>query len=131
MSSEKCCCCKQDCFAKYERAAEFWEKIIRRICYDHNNMYRFKTELQNANWDDILRYVDTNSAYQVFINRYISIYNRCFPLKRVKARKSTLNKPWLTKDLQKSIKKKNVLNKRFLSNPHLVLRSVIGNIEIN
>ena len=94
-------------------------------------MYRFKTELQNANWDDILRYVDTNSAYQVFINRYISIYNRCFPLKRLKAKKSTLNKPWLTKGLQKSIKKKNVLNKRFLPNPHLVLRSVIGNIEIN
>ena len=61
----------------------------------------------------------------------IFIYNRCFPLKRLKAKKSTLNKPWLTKGLQKSIKKKNLLNKRFLPNPHLVLRSVIGNIEIN
>lgn len=84
-----------------------------------NNMAKFKDGLQNATWNDLIGYNDPNSAYGSFLSKYTAIYNTCFPLKKVKARNCTLNKPWLSKGLLKSIKKKNILYKRFLSNPTL------------
>ena len=40
---------------------------------------------------------------------FTSTYNRCFPVKRVRAKKNVLRQPWLTKGLLKSIQRKNVL----------------------
>ena len=52
-----------------------------------------------------------------FIKKYSSIYNSCFPLKKFQAKRYTLYKPWITRALLKSIKRKNTLYKRFLNNP--------------
>ena len=48
----------------------------------------------------------------------MSIYNLCFPLKRVKAKKQALRKPWFTKGLSKSVRKENMLYKSFLNDPN-------------
>ena len=50
-------------------------------------------------------------------NNIITSYNKCFPLKKVKARNGYFSKPWLSKGLLKSIKRKNILYKRYLCNP--------------
>ena len=80
-------------------------------------MAAFKAELQTANWDDVAGHSDPNSAYENLWSKYIASYNKCFPLKKVKARNGYLNKPWLSKGLLKSIKRKNILYKRYLCNP--------------
>ena len=48
----------------------------------------------------------------------VATYDRCFPLKRKKAKRFNLRKPWFTKGLAKSVKKKNMLYKCFLNNPN-------------
>ena len=53
----------------------------------------------------------------VFLITDTTIYNDCFPLKKVKVKNVTLSKPWITKGLLKSVRKKNLLYKRFLANP--------------
>jgi hypothetical protein len=45
------------------------------------------------------------------------IFNYCFPLKKVNAFKYGFRKPWLSKGLLKSIKRKNKLFKKYLSIP--------------
>ena len=40
------------------------------------------------------------------LKKYTAIYNRCFPLKKIKSKGYTLYTPWLTEALLKSIKKK-------------------------
>ena len=85
-----------------------------------NNTAAFQAELQTANWDDVTGHNDANSAYNSFLSKYIAIYNKCFPLKKVKARNNNLKKPWLSKGLLKSIKRKNILYKRYLCNPSSV-----------
>ena len=82
------------------------------------NLARFKLQLENVNWTDITGYVDPSEAYRVFLDKYISLYKKCFPLKKVKVRKYNLLKPWLSKGLLKSLRKKNTLYKRFLNNPN-------------
>ena len=82
-------------------------------------MAAFKDELQTANWDDVTGHSDPNSVFETFLSKYIASYDKCFPLKKVKARNGYLNKPWLSKGLLTSIKRKNILYERYhdLCNP--------------
>ena len=80
-------------------------------------MAAFQAELQTVNWDDVAGHSVPNPAYEIFWNKYIASYNKCVPLKKVKARNGHLNKPWLSKGLLKSINRKNILCKRYLCNP--------------
>ena len=90
-------------------------------------MAAFQAELQTANWDDVTGHSDPNSAYVTFLSKYIASYNKCFPLKKVKARNEYLNKPWLSKGLLKSIKRKNAISVI----PLLTAKINTENIEIN
>ena len=72
-------------------------------------MAAFKAELQTAYWDDVTGHSDPNSAYETCLSKYTAPNNKCFPLKKVKTRNGYLNKPWLSKGLLKSIKRKNIL----------------------
>ena len=61
---------------------------------------------------------DPSCAYKIFIDKYVAIYDRCFPLKKKKAKRFNIRKPWFTKGLAKSVKKKNMLYKCLLNNPN-------------
>ena len=82
-----------------------------------NNVAKFKDRLANVHWDELSECKDTDCAYRCFLDKYTTIYNDCFPLKKVKVKNVTLSKPWITKGLLKSVRKKNLLYKRFLTNP--------------
>ena len=82
-----------------------------------NNVAKFKDRLANVHWDELSERKDTDCAYRCFLDKYTTIYNDCFPLKKVKVKNVTLSKPWITKGLLKSVRKKNLLYKRFLANP--------------
>ena len=60
---------------------------------------------------------DPSCAYEIFVEKYISIYDKCFPLRKVKAKRFNLRKPWFTKGPSKSVQKK-MLYKCFLNNPN-------------
>ena len=81
-----------------------------------NNVAKFKDRLANVHWDVLSECKDTDCAYRCFLDKYTTIYNDCFPLKKVKVKNVTLSKPWITKGLLKSVRKKNLLYKRFLAN---------------
>ena len=82
-----------------------------------NNVCKFKVKLQTVNWSEVRESSDPSSAYDIFLSKYTDIYNNCFPMKKVKIKNNGLTKPWIRKALLKSIKKKNILYRRFLSNP--------------
>ena len=82
-----------------------------------NNVSKFKDELQTVNWSEVRESSDPSSAYDIFLSKYTDIYNNCFLLKKVKIKNNGLTKPSISKALLKSIKKKNILYRRFLSNP--------------
>ena len=80
---------------------------LRRF-YNNRNIERFKNELNNIDWNDVLDITDPQSAYTLFFNKLTLIYNRCFPLKKVKDTYYNL-KPWLTENIKQCIKCKNKL----------------------
>lgn len=83
------------------------------------NISKFHDQLQNTDWSNPNEFKNPLDAYEAFLDKYTCIYNSCFPLRKVKTAKSILQKPWLSKGLLKSIKKKNKLYKKFLNVPNL------------
>ena len=59
-------------------------------------------------------YTNVNTAYSCFLNKYSEIFNSCFPIRKIKAFKCALKKPWLSTCLLKSTKRKNLLYKKIL-----------------
>ena len=53
--------------------------------------------------------VNANDKASHYFKAFGDIYNQCFPIKTKKVHNKTLNKPWITNDLHKLIKKKNKL----------------------
>ena len=97
-----------------------------------NNMVAFKAELQNTNWGEVGEHNDPKFVYETFLDKYIAAYNKCFPLKKVKAKNCSLSKPWLSKGLLKSIRKKKIYYiSNFNVNPLHTAKSDIKNIGIN
>ena len=82
-----------------------------------SNILKFQNELGNINWPNLKGHNDPSHAYDSFLNEYTAVYNSCFPLKKQTVKRGTLNKPWLSKALLESIRKKNKLYKRYLRNP--------------
>ena len=82
-----------------------------------SNVLKFQNELGNINWPNLKGHNDPSHAYDSFLNEYTAVYNSCFPLKKQTVKRGTLNKPWLSKALLESIRKKNKLYKRYLRNP--------------
>ena len=80
-----------------------------------NQIEKFKTALTNNDWTELNVATDVNAAYELFINRFLKIYDGKLPitLKRTKPY-SKNHKPWVTSAILKSIHHKHSLYKKRL-----------------
>ena len=76
-----------------------------------NNIPTFVEKLEGVDRSSIKACDEPNIAYKCFHEMYTKIYNDWFPLKKANRKQRRFNKPWLTKALLKSIKRKNKLCK--------------------
>ena len=65
-------------------------------------------------WDNVYITNNVNKAYELFFNKYLWLYNKNCPIKILNDKARNNNKPWLTKGILKSCKKKNKLNRDFV-----------------
>ena len=59
---------------------------ISKRFINENSMLTFKNKLPEMNWEDISVTANTNIlniAYETFLNKFISLYDECFPKKNV------------------------------------------------
>jgi hypothetical protein len=87
--------------------------------FSERNIGKFKTALAKIDWSNLYEEQHVNEAYHLFITKYTSLYNECFPRRRI-SRKRVKNKKWLTKGLLISIRYKNKLYKKYLTRPNEV-----------
>uniref|UniRef100_A0A3B3C2G3 Reverse transcriptase domain-containing protein n=1 Tax=Oryzias melastigma TaxID=30732 RepID=A0A3B3C2G3_ORYME len=80
---------------------------------NHETLNKFKHELMEQNWDNV--YIDdVNTAYNVFLEKFCTLYEKNCPLVTKTICNKFAAKPWMTKGIQKACKKKNKLYKEFL-----------------
>ena len=117
------------CLSSKSQSNQTMNKYITFRDKSAKHMQDFKSALENTNWglSDIN---DSNEMYNSFLNKYVSIYNAWFPLKRVKARKCVIEKLWLTRSLLKSPKRGKIFYIGSLyKNPQQIVSSNTKNIK--
>ena len=65
-------------------------------------------------WDDVISSKQTDSAYEAFLNKLTSLYDKIFEKFPVTVKSKTLKNPWITKGILKSSKTKQRLYDKFL-----------------
>lgn len=73
-----------------------------------------KNELLKQNWNIVYEEDDTDKAYETFLNKFNSLYDKNCPIKHFSRKQKHLESPWITKGLQNACKKKNTLYKKFI-----------------
>ena len=79
-------------------------------------MEKFRYKLRTVSWDIITNSSDTNKAYDNFIEIFSSLFDECFPKKKIELKPQKYNNPWINKGIKKSSKRKQKLYEKFLKN---------------
>ena len=88
-------------------------QITKRLINDKTKE-KFKNALQEMTWDDVISSKQTDSAYEAFLNKFTSLYDKFFDKFAVTVKSKTLKYPWITKVILKSSKTKQRLYDKFL-----------------
>ena len=81
------------------------------------NISNLKQALLAVDWSALQSSHDVNSAYDIFLSKFLEIYNRELPVINKNIRTYSNNhKPWVTTGILKSIHHKHNLYKRFIQN---------------
>lgn len=84
-----------------------WFKHQRR--YNDKNIKKFKSKLQEINWNDIIKpEKDINANYEALNNILTTILNQCIPIQKTRL-KTNFKKYWLSKGIKNSCKSKRLL----------------------
>ena len=85
--------------------------------FSEKNISRFKNKISEINWQEVLTCEDTNSASDIFINQYASVFKQCFPLVK-KSKRRCKDKKWITCALRVSIRHKTRLYRKYINRPN-------------
>lgn len=102
---------------------KFKTRIINEKTLQHLNK-----DLQSRTWDNIFYCNDTDAAFEILTNEITDAIQRTIPEKIITRSKSMQN-PWLSKGILKSIKHKNKLYKCYLKNPNTTSKEEYTNYK--
>ena len=87
--------------------------------YTKDNISHLNQKLSQENWNDILHSIDAECDYNMSIERFNKLYDKCILLRKYKVnRRKIPRSPWITKGILKSITTKNKLYKEYLRSPN-------------
>ena len=100
---------------------DFLKRVINEV-----SISKFYRCLEQISWN--LDEKDPNLAYNSFLNEFLEIYNKCFPLQKVIIKKKFSTKPWIDKDLIKKIKKNGNFTENTLRIQLIIGKKFIRNV---
>ena len=87
--------------------------LISFRVYKNFHEEAFKTELCELYWSFVTENNDINLGFETFLHFINKTLDKHAPIKRVKKRESkTISKPWITRGIKTSIKKRDKLYKQ-------------------
>ena len=87
--------------------------IFRRNLSDIS-VEKFKYKLHTVSWDSTTNCLDTNKAYDNFIEIFSSLYDEFFPKEKIKLKPQKYNNHWITKGIKKIVQKKTEIVRKIL-----------------
>ena len=75
---------------------------------NENSVKYFRSILDSVDWNLITQTSTRDSSYNIFLDKFIKLYDIAFPERKVEIKQKNLTSPWITRGLKKSSKKKSV-----------------------
>ena len=88
------------------------DQLIFKRDFNENTITLFKQNLFETSWDSVKKIDDSNESK--FLEIFSSLYEKYFPLTKVKLKPKRKNSPWITNGIAKSSKRKQKLYEKFL-----------------
>ena len=79
----------------------------------YDSMKYFKTIFNSTDWDLLTQTLSTNDSYNIFLERFIKVYDQAFPERKIKMKQKNLSSPSISKGLRRLSKRKQHLYKNF------------------
>ena len=79
----------------------------------YDSMKYFKTIFNSTDWDLLTQTLSTNDSYNIFLERFIKVYDQAFPERKIKMKQKNFSSPWISKGLRRLSKRKQHLYKHF------------------
>ncbi len=92
------------CLEMQDRNSHSHEKRTMIRLYSEKNIYKFRTQLLQSNWDIVFQCQDANLGHVEFMKIYDFAFNQAFPL-IILCRKRAKDKKWFTAGLKKQTSK--------------------------
>ena len=87
---------------------------ITKRNYSDLNKGMFKEELEQFDWSILATTDDVNLLYNTFLENFMKIYNKHFPIEKKKVKIKDITTPWFSKGMKKSSKQKQKLYIKYL-----------------
>ena len=88
--------------------------------FNSYNPEAFLADLDNLNWHTVYDCMDANQAYVAFYDTFYDIASKHLPIKLSRYKSKNIRKPWLSKGIMISIRKKHKLFAKLKNNPNNV-----------
>ena len=92
------------------------EQHIHKPFFHETSIESFRLRLPEIKWNNLKTSNDPDLAYNEFLDNFTSLYNDWFPRLKIKVKARNSFKPWITKGIAKSSKKKQKLYEKYLKN---------------
>ena len=89
--------------------------IYKRIINDET-IAAFAQNLYESNLNEIESIPNPNDAYSIFLEKFRTMHDKHFPLKKIKLKTKDLKSAWITAGIKRSSKRKQRLYTKFLKN---------------
>ena len=81
---------------------------------NENSITYFKSILNSVDWNLITQTSTPDSSYNILFDKFIKLYDIAFPERKVEIKQKNLTRPWITRGLKKSSKRKQRLYDKYL-----------------
>lgn len=95
------------------------EALITKRNFSERNKERFTMMLLDENWEDVLSYTTVNDCLEAFHVKLDTFFENSFPLITSPQKRKRKEKPWITQELKRLIRRKNKLYLVFHKRPTL------------
>ena len=76
---------------------------------------KFNQKLYEIHWNEVKSSENPSESYEIFLTKFVSIYDAFFPKKKIKVKSKDIQNPWITAGIKKSSKRKQRLYEKFLN----------------
>ena len=76
---------------------------------------KFNQKLYKADWNKVKKCKNLSESYEIFLNKFLGIYDAFLPKKKIKVESKDIQSLWITVRIKKSSKRKNGFIKSFLN----------------